>query len=183
MRPIFHSAFVECIFVVDCRSLSNDRSQFHSLAVEIAHHIPLLDFHLSFETDIVNAHFHMASWNRDRELTFCQKRERKSMISIISNFDSVYQTRRMSGESINGRPTYYQSEVTNSLSSDTNVKAGQEQAFDRHNSLTLRSLSARKTNYQFTVILHLKSPWSRFCHELPYNCHKHRDGRDDCHDR
>jgi hypothetical protein len=43
---MFHSVFVEHIFAVDYRLLSNDRRQFHPLAVEAAHHMPLLDFHL-----------------------------------------------------------------------------------------------------------------------------------------
>jgi hypothetical protein len=46
MQPIFHSVFVEYIFVIDCCELSNDRRQFHPLAVEVALHMPLLDFHL-----------------------------------------------------------------------------------------------------------------------------------------
>jgi hypothetical protein len=39
MWPILHSVFIECIFVVDCRELSNDRRQFPPLVVEVAHHI------------------------------------------------------------------------------------------------------------------------------------------------
>jgi hypothetical protein len=65
--------------------------------VEGAHHRSLLDFHLSFSTDIVNVHFHVASWIRDVELTLCKKYEREPMISIISDFDSVYQIRRRFG--------------------------------------------------------------------------------------
>jgi hypothetical protein len=79
------------------RELSDDCRQFHPIAVEVAHHIPLLDFPLSFSTDIANVHFHVASWIRDVELTLCKKHERESMISIMSNFDSAYQIRRRLG--------------------------------------------------------------------------------------
>jgi hypothetical protein len=44
--------------------------------------------------NIVNVHFHVASWIRDVELTLCKKHEKESMISIISYFGSVYQMRR-----------------------------------------------------------------------------------------
>jgi hypothetical protein len=69
-----------------------------------AHHMPLLNFRLSFSADIVNVHFHGASWIRDVELTLCKKHERESMISIISDFDSVYQIRRRLGSNMNGHP-------------------------------------------------------------------------------
>jgi hypothetical protein len=71
------------------------------------HHMPLLNFRLSFSADIVNVHFHGASWIRNVELTLCKKHERESMISIISDFGSVYQIRRRLRESIDGQPRYY----------------------------------------------------------------------------
>jgi hypothetical protein len=48
MWLLFHSVFVERIFLAGCREPSNDRKQFHPLAVEAANHIALIDFHLQF---------------------------------------------------------------------------------------------------------------------------------------
>jgi hypothetical protein len=90
MQRIFHSVVVECIFVVDSHELSNGRRQFHAFVVEVAHHIPLFGFHLSFSPDIVKVMFHGVFWIRDVELTPCKKHERESSISRISDFDSVY---------------------------------------------------------------------------------------------
>jgi hypothetical protein len=65
--------------------------------VEVAHHIPLPYFHPELQTDMANVHFQVVSWIRDVELTLCKKDEREPMISIISDFDSVYQMRRVLG--------------------------------------------------------------------------------------
>jgi hypothetical protein len=45
--------------------------------------------------DPVNSHFHVASWIRDVKLTLFKEHERESRISIISDFDPVYQIKEV----------------------------------------------------------------------------------------
>jgi hypothetical protein len=53
--------FIGRLFVIDSRQLSNGLGKFYAFAVEVGHHEPLPDFHLEFETNILNIYFHKTS--------------------------------------------------------------------------------------------------------------------------